>query len=515
MAKQQTTKQTWPIFLFTFGVFMAGLDNGIIGTALTTINESFGVSPDWGAWTITLYTLGIAISVPIVGKLSDRYGRRRLFIVEIALFGLGSILVALSPNFVFLLCARVIQAVGGGGIFIIGSSHILATLPKTQQGKALGLLGGMHGISAIIGPNLGAIILSLTGHWQWMFLINVPIVIFLITFGYLKIPESKPELTEPLDVRGIILLTIGILAMMFGITNIDHHALLESITKAQVIIFIVLGFISLRMFISYERQLESFAGDPIISYKLLKKEQFQLTLFLGFLAGGFIASIIFIPSYVQQVFLIPVEKAGFWVTPLALSSTVGAGLGGVLTDRIGATRSIMTSGFIACLGFVLFTFFVDTLLLFVIASIISGLGMGFLMGAPLNVLAGEVVGEQDKGTAVGTLSLSRQIGLTLFPTIFAGFIAKGFVQVEPTVQHVYESDLAIDVTAHTNEQEAYKAMIEQIDAIESPSLQTEILNLVSEIIKTGYNQMFLISVLLAIFVLIAGSLLNKSENNYK
>src|SRR5690625_4159839 len=116
---------------------MAGLDNGIIGTALTTINEFFGVSPSWGAWTITLYTLGIAISVPIIGKLSDRYGRKRMFLIEITLFGLGSLFVALSPNFTALLLSRFIQAIGGGGIFIIGSSHILATMPKEKQGKAL------------------------------------------------------------------------------------------------------------------------------------------------------------------------------------------------------------------------------------------------------------------------------------------------------------------------------------------------------------------------------------------
>src|SRR5690625_301234 len=153
---QVKRSQKWPITLFTIGVFMAGLDNGIISTALTTIYESFQVSPSWGAWSITIYTLGIAISVPIVGKLSDNYGRRRLFLIEIFLFGLGSLLVALSPNFTFLLVARFIQAIGGGGIFIIGSSHVLATLPKKSQGKALGLLGSMHDLSAVIGPNLGA-----------------------------------------------------------------------------------------------------------------------------------------------------------------------------------------------------------------------------------------------------------------------------------------------------------------------------------------------------------------------
>ena len=125
-------------------------DNGIISAALTTINSSFDVSANWGAWGVTIYTLGLAISVPIIGKLSDRYGRRKLFIIEIAIFGLGSLLVALSPNFTFYLIARFIQAMGGGGIFIIGSSHVLSTMPVEKQGKALGMLGGMNGIAAVL-----------------------------------------------------------------------------------------------------------------------------------------------------------------------------------------------------------------------------------------------------------------------------------------------------------------------------------------------------------------------------
>src|SRR5690625_5813657 len=346
LSNRTKNSQTWPIFLFTIGVFMAGLDNGIIGTALTTLNESFNVSPDWGAWSITLYTLGIAISVPIIGKLSDRYGRSRLFIVEITLFAVGSLLVAFSPNFIFLLLSRFIQAIGGGGIFIIGSAHILATLPREKHGKALGLLGSMHGLSAIIGPNMGAIILSVTGNWQWMFFINLPIAFFLIIFGYLKIPETRAEVTKPLDIRGIILLTISILAMMIGMTNIDHSNFLMSLIDVRVIIFMAIGWISLLMFIAYERQLAQFKGDPIISYRLMSRGSFQMTLFLGLLSGGFISGIMFIPSYVQQVLLIPVEKAGFWVTPLALASGIGVGFGGFLTDKYGAVRTVVFSGVI-------------------------------------------------------------------------------------------------------------------------------------------------------------------------
>src|SRR5690625_434837 len=263
---------------------MAGLDNGIISAALTTIYNSFGVSPTWGAWTVTLYTLGIAVSVPIIGKLSDNYGRKKLFIIEILLFGIGSLLVAISPNFTFLLLARLIQAVGGGGIFIIGSSHVLATLPKNKQGKVLGLLGGMHGLSAVVGPNVGALILHMTGTWQWMFLINIPIALFLIVMGVLKIEETKEPTSKALDVTGTIYLSLGIVAFMFGITNINSLNLLSSITSVTVLPYLIAGALFIYLFLTHEKRLEKNGGDPIISASLLGKRSFQLTLLLGFLS---------------------------------------------------------------------------------------------------------------------------------------------------------------------------------------------------------------------------------------
>src|SRR5699024_9557947 len=258
--KKQGSSQAWPLILFTLGVFMAGLDNGIISTALTTINETFGVSPSWGAWSITLYTLGIAISVPIVGKLADRYGRRRMFLVEISLFGLGSLLVALSPNFVSLLIARFIQAVGGGGIFIIGSAHILATMPKERQGKALGMLGGMHGISAVVGPNLGAFILQLTGSWQWMFFINIPIAIFLIVFGFLKLEESKAKDAKALDFTGTLLRSLSILSFMLGITQLEGESWRVIYTDFKIGLLLLNSIFLFILLLIYEKGLEKEGG---------------------------------------------------------------------------------------------------------------------------------------------------------------------------------------------------------------------------------------------------------------
>src|SRR5699024_3646328 len=189
MEKKQSSVFQISFIVLLIGVFMAALDNGIISAALTTINSSFEVSATAGTWGITLYTLGLAITTPIVGKLSDRYGRKKLFLIEIAIFTIGSLGVALSPNFTFFLASRLIQSFGGGGIFIIASSHFISTFTKDKQGSMLGLLGGMNGIASVIGPNIGSFLMDVTGTWHWLFLINVPIGILLVIGGFFYLQE--------------------------------------------------------------------------------------------------------------------------------------------------------------------------------------------------------------------------------------------------------------------------------------------------------------------------------------
>jgi len=498
-------RQTWPIILFTIGVFMAGLDNGIISAALTTIYNSFHVSPSWGAWSVTIYTLGVAVSVPIIGKLSDKYGRKRLFIVEVLLFGLGSLLVALSPTFTMLLISRLIQAIGGGGIFIIANSYILATLPKDKQGKMLGMIGGMHGLSAIVGPNVGALILRLTGMWEWMFLINIPIAAFLLFMAVRTMPETKADTTQPLDLIGAVYITIAVLAFMYGITNIDGLALKESILSVTVFPYLLAGLFLFIYFLRYEKRLEARCGDPIVAYSLLRGRAFQLTMVLGFLAGAFLSSIIFIPSYVQQVLQVSAENAGFWLTPLAFASAVGAGLGGVLTDRIGSVRTVFLAGLFGLSGFFLFYIADQSLFSFLCASTLAGIGLGFLLGAPLNALVGEFARGDQYGSALGALSLMRQIGLALFPTIFASFVSGSVMRIEPTIQaHVEEDVISLpDVESG----EGYGEIISAIEKIIDPFMQEQLLAIVRSVMHTGFKQMFFTAIIVSLIVLtIAGYL---------
>src|SRR5690625_2671042 len=215
--------------ILIIGVFMAALDNGIISAALTTINASFGVSAMAGTWGITLYTLGLAIMTPIVGKLSDRYGRKKLFLIEIIIFTLGSLAVALSPNFTFFLMARLVQSIGGGGIFIIASSYVINTYPKEKQGRLIGFLGGMNGIAAVIGPNIGSLLMGITGTWHSLFLINIPIGILLVIGGLYYMEESKESSLSRIDFLGITLLAFSILSVMLAVNNLSTSWLFDSI----------------------------------------------------------------------------------------------------------------------------------------------------------------------------------------------------------------------------------------------------------------------------------------------
>lgn len=530
---KKLSSPTWAITLFCIGVLMAALDNGIVSAALTTINSSFDVSANWGAWGVTIYTLGLAISIPIVGKISDRYGRKKLFIVEVALFGLGSLLVALSPNFGFYLAARFIQAMGGGGIFIIGSSHVLSTFPSEKQGKALGILGAMNGVGAILGPNLGSIILDLTGNWHYLFLINVPIAVVLIILGYLKIEETKEPSVGKLDVVGTILLSISVLSIMYGLTNIDGTSLLESLATPDVYSFLSMGIALFAGLIVYNRSLERRNGDPILPVALLVRPTYLLTLLIGALSGALLAGMIYIPAFSEQVLGIAAEYSGYWMTPLALASGVGAALGGVLVDKKGPILAVFLSGFITAIGFVLFPTWIEVKWQFVISSCIAGLGMGILLGAPLNILATERL-EKDKGSALAGLSLARQIGMTIAPTIYAGFIVRGFNQIPSLFESDFskilqdkmeDTDLSPEAmqefqqvvsTVSTNGSSSDMDYTNLLEHIQDPTLKDVIQSSVDQITliaaQDGYGGLFYSTVVIAVMVVLLAIILKPIRN---
>lgn len=511
-------RQGWAVVLFSIGVFMAALDNGIISAALTTIYNDFGVSPNWGAWTVTIYTLGLAISIPIVGKLSDRYGRKKMFLIEISIFALGSLLVALSPTFELLLASRLIQALGGGGIFIIASSHVLSTFPKESQGKALGALGGMNGIAAVLGPNVGSFILDLTGNWHWLFLINLPIAVVLLALGVFFISESSEPGTARLDYGGIIILSLSILAFMYGLTNIGGADLLASLLDPSVYVFVLGGVLLFFLLIRFELRVERRAGDPILPLKLMSQPHYLLTLLLGAFSGAILASVIFLPAYVEQVLGVAASKAGYFFTPLALASGIGAAGGGALVDRKGPIFTMIFASITAFVGAMLFPLWVNETWQMFVASCILGLGFGTMLGAPINMLATERSAD-NKGVALGTMSLFRQIGMTIGPAIYAGFLARSFTGLGDQITANLEEagvDTATVPVGMMDQMEGvnYPDMIAQLERIPVPVVRDTLLQIIQDAVQSGYNKLYLTSAIFAALTLLTTLILRSVRRRY-
>jgi len=208
--EKMNNKANNKILLVLFlGVLMGALDIAIVAPALPVIQKYFGVGDRILAWTFTIYVLFNLIGTPLMSKLSDRFGRRNIYILDVALFTVGSLVVALSTKNTFsqLLVGRSLQGFGAGGIFPVASAVIGDTFPPEKRGRALGLIGAVFGLAFIIGPILGGVILSFTT-WQWLFIINLPIALVVVLMGWKILPAEGFGIRKQFDWAGLVVLEV-------------------------------------------------------------------------------------------------------------------------------------------------------------------------------------------------------------------------------------------------------------------------------------------------------------------
>jgi EmrB/QacA subfamily drug resistance transporter len=391
------------LFTFLLGIFMGALDHGIVGPALSSIHEHFQIAASWGVWSFTIYTLLFAVSIPIMGKFSDRFGRKNIYATGISLFAIGSIVSAFAPNFTMFLIGRAIQAIGTGGIFPITAAQIAASYPPEQRGKYLGYIGVVFGLGSILGPVAGGFIIGYFD-WQWIFLINVPIAIVILLL-LTRVQQSQQVVKKPIDFAGIFLLTATILALMLGIT-------LENIW------LVGLGILFTAAVVAVERK----AVDPVMKIDYFTKRNTLFILVLS-LASGFImaTTINLLPLFAETALGLTKAESGIGVAPLAVSSLIASLVGGVMVDKIGAKKVLQFGFVLALAGAASLAFIVQDVTSLIATILVMGFGIGIIIGSPLNVMVMKNVSAADMGSAVGYLSLFRSLGSTLGPTI-AGII---------------------------------------------------------------------------------------------
>lgn len=421
--------QGFVLLVFLLGIFMGAIDSGIISPARTVIQDSLGVKDNVGVWMITIYTLCYAVSMPIVSKLADKYGRKKLYVVGISLFGFGSMICALSDYigvFSVLILARVIQAAGAGGIMPIANAVIGQSFPEEKRGTALGFVGAIYGVSTILGPTLGSSILDIVGNksWGWLFMVNVPISIIIIFLSF-KVPNTKTSDKLPIDFSGILVVTGVLLSLMYALTNLDFFKFTTSIKQTNVYPYLIIFVILIPVFIYIENN----AKDPVVNLNYFKNPQIALTLLISLIVGIGMMSMVFVPQFTENVLRLKAGKGGYFITILSIASGIAAPISGKLIDKFSAKISLCI-GFICTIIGMAYSAFITASVHGTTANVLIGLifigfGVGFTMGAPLNYLMLSYVNPQQAASGLATMSVIRSIGVTISPSIMVGFVAHG------------------------------------------------------------------------------------------
>jgi EmrB/QacA subfamily drug resistance transporter len=421
------------IAVYLLGIFMGAIDTGIVTPARTIIQNDLGVDDSTGVWLLTIYTLAYAASIPVMGKLADRYGRKPIYLVSITLFGLGSLLCGLSSDvgsFGFLIMARAIQAIGGGGIVPIATAEFGTSVPVEKRGMALGLVGGVYGVANIFGASAGSLILDVFGtkNWQFIFYVNVPISIVIIGLGLAFLPNHKSEQTSKIDLFGITVLVAMILSLLYGLRNLDFFDFGASVTSVDVYPFLLAVLVLLPILIIAERRAE----DPVLNLSYFTRPAILTTLGLAFFSGVILMGVVFVPQFAENALRIPTGNGGYFVIVLGLASGIGAPLSGTFTDRFGP-RVVLAFGVavsaVAALVGVLWAIPQPSWTSVLTTLALMGLGLGFTIGSPLNYMMLDHTRPEEANSALATLSLVRSIGTTLAPALLVGFLAHAGTQL--------------------------------------------------------------------------------------
>ncbi|MCR3757572.1 MFS transporter [Clostridium felsineum] len=432
-------KRIIALIIFLLGIFMGAIDSGIVSPARDVIKNGFGISESLSVWMITIYTLVYAVSMPIVSKLSDRYGRKRVYIISILTFAIGSSLCGISNfygNYTFFLVARVIQAIGGGGIMPIANAFIGISFPPEKRGTALGFVGGIYGIATILGPTMGSSILSTAGndHWGWIFFINLPISLIILVLS-INLKENLGEAKSRMDLKGSVVLSIMILSLMYALTNLNFGDLSKSIQDTKVYPFLIIFFIFVPLFILVEKK----AQDPILNLSYFREKQILLTLILGFITGVGLMAVTFIPQFAENILKLKTGTGGYLVTFMSVFAGVSAPLGGKFIDKYSAKLVTVLGMICTAFGTFFLAFYTTKYPNFasiMIGLIFVGFGMGFTMGTPLNYLMLSFVDEKESASALSTLSLIRSIGVAVSPNIMINFISEAGQKVQGNLMAV-------------------------------------------------------------------------------
>ena len=403
--------------LFLIGVFMGSLDTGIIGPVLPSIEQSFNLTSRESSWIFTLFIIAFMIGSPVMAKFSDFYGRKKIFILDVVLFGIGSCLIAFSFNIESIFLGRIVQGFGCGGIFPVAGAFIGDAFPLNERGKALGIIGSVFGISAIGGPLVGAALIPFG--WNWCFTINIPISIFLIAFAFYILPDAENERDLKIDYLGIVMLSLLAIFLSYGLNQIDSSNFINSLISLNVAPFLLIFIVLIHIFVRVEKR----AQESIVPIHMLKNREIGIACIETLCYGIIYSSVIFIPSLVILSMGLNDQLASLMLIPILGANAVAAPILGKFLDSTGSRKLMMIGTLMLTIGLIAIAIYPNNLIFFIIAGCIIGVGMVTIIGAPLRYIVLSEAKPQERGAGQAIVNMLSSAGQLIGGALIGGVIA--------------------------------------------------------------------------------------------
>jgi EmrB/QacA subfamily drug resistance transporter len=407
----------WTLAAMCFALFMLMLDNTVVNVALPSIQRDLHASLASLEWTVNAYTLTLAVLLVTGGRLGDIFGRRRMFLFGVVVFGVSSLAIGFAPTDGFLVAFRAVQGVGAAFMMPATLSIITQAFPPEQRGTAIGTWAGVSALALAIGPVVGGF-LTEDVSWRAIFFINPPIAVIAVAVTLFATRESRDETVDrKVDYAGIASITAGLTALVLALVegNSWHWG------SARVIALFVVAAFALVAFVRIERRVAA----PMVNFAFFRSRTFLGANLVAFLISfAMFAQFFFLTLYLQNILHYSPLETGVRFLPSTIVIIIMGPLAGRLTDKVGS-RPLMTLGLVIVAA----ALAIQSRLtvhtgygLLLPGFVLMGLGMGLVM-SPMSTAAMNSVDRTKAGAASGVLAMIRMVGSTFGVAVMGALVA--------------------------------------------------------------------------------------------
>ncbi len=388
-------------------LFIVGLDTTIVNVALPSIGRDLHAGVSGLQWVIDSYILVLASLLMLSGSTADRVGRRRTFQAGLALFAVGSLLCSVAPGLGWLVAFRMLQAVGGSMLNPVALSIITNVfIEPRERARAIGIWGGVFGLSMALGPIAGGALVETVG-WRGIFWVNVPVGIAAIILTALYVPESRAPRARRPDPVGQVLVIALLASLIYAFIEGPG----QGWTAAGILACFAIAVVSLIALIGYERR----RAEPLIDVRFFRSAPFSGAVAIAICSFAAVGGFLLVNTlYLQNVRGYSPLLAGFYVLPMAMMTVIFGPLSGIVVGRFGTRPSLVIAGtFLTASGLLLTRLANDSSAgMLIITYVVFGIGFGFV-NPPITNSTVSGMPRSQAGVAAGITSTSRQIGSSL------------------------------------------------------------------------------------------------------